>query len=228
VLAAYAPSGTPSGAPPTLAPADRWLLARLRRLVERMTTLFTEYDYATARAEAESFFWATLADNYLELAKLRLYDASDPQAAGARYALRTTLLTILKLFAPFLPYVTEEIYTTLFADEDSSIHRAAWPTLATLPPDEASDEVAERAGDTLVAIATAVRRYKSENGLSLGRELARLQIATDDASLANWLQASATDLSSVTRAATVEVGKQLDPSLQKLAADGGARIALQP
>lgn len=228
VLANSASPDAPFDAPPTLAPADRWLLARLRRLVERVTTLFTEYDYATARAEAESFFWTTLADNYLEMAKMRLYDATDPQAAGARYALRTTLLTILKLFAPFLPYVTEEIYTTLFTDEDGSIHRAAWPTLATLPPGEADDEATERAGDTLVAIATAVRRYKSENGLSLGRELARLQIATDDATLADWLRASVTDLRSITRAATVEMSDQLDPSLQELAADGVVRIALLP
>ena len=62
-----------------------------------------------------------------------------------------------------------------------------------------------------MAIATAVRRYKSENGLSLGGELARLQIATEDATLADSLRASATDLRSVTRAATIEVGGRLDP-----------------
>ena len=78
VLADYAPSETP----PAFAPADQWLLARLRRLVERVTTLFTEYDYATARAETEGFFWTTLADNYLELAKMRLYDATDPLATA--------------------------------------------------------------------------------------------------------------------------------------------------
>jgi valyl-tRNA synthetase len=224
VLADYAPPETP----PAFAPADQWLLARLWRLVERVTTLFIEYDYASARAETEGFFWTTLADNYLELAKMRLYDATDPQAKGARYALRTTLLTVLKLFAPFLPYVTEEIYTTLFADEGGSIHRSAWPAEATLPADAVADDASiEATGDALVSIATAVRRFKSENGLSLGGGLARLQIATDDATLADSLRASATDLRSVTRAATVEVGVHLDPALYELLAEERLRVAIQ-
>ncbi len=83
------------------------------------------------------------------------------------------------------------------------------------------------AGDALVTIATAVRRFKSENGLSLGGELARLQIATDDATLADSLRASATDLRSVTRAATVEVGDHLDPTLQELTTEGAVRLAIQ-
>ena len=220
---------SPAKSPPALAPADRWLLARLRRLVERVTTLFREYDYATARAETEAFFWTTLADNYLELAKMRLYDANDPLAAGARFTLRTALLTVLKLFAPILPYVTEEIYTSLFSDDGDSIHRSAWPTLAALPAGDAEDDArVEAYGETLVAIATAVRRYKSEHGLSLGAALSRLQIATHDKALAKWLGASATDLRSVTRAATVEVSDHLDPALQPLPGVGGLGLAIQP
>jgi valyl-tRNA synthetase len=232
VLAGYAPSK----APPALAPADRWLLARLRRVVERVTTLFRAYDYASAKAETESFFWTTLADNYLELAKMRLYGTGDrdgtedPLAESARFALHTTLVAVLKLFAPFLPFVTDEIYATLFADagDSDSIHRSAWPTPEALPAGAGVDETAETLGDALVTIATAVRRYKSENGLSLGRELARLQLATDDATLADWLRVSASDLRSVTRAATIEVGDQLDPSLRELTTEGAARIAIQP
>ena len=168
------------------APADRWLLSRMRRLIERVTTLFTEYDYATAKSEIEGFFWRDLADNYLEMAKVRLYDATDPLARRRALHARAVLLTMLKLFAPFLPHVTEEIYTALFADEGGSIHRRAWPTVASLPAGDADDDTSiEAAGDALVAIATAVRRFKSENGLSLGGELARLQIATDDDTLAD-------------------------------------------
>jgi valyl-tRNA synthetase len=224
VLADYTPPETA----PKLAPSDRWLLTRLRRLVERVTTLFTEYDYATAKAETEGFFWTILADNYLELAKMRLYDAADPLADGACYALHTTLLAVLKLFAPILPYVTEEIYTTRFAGEGGSIHRSVWPTVAALPVVDSTDVAAEATGNALVTIATTVRRYKSEHGLSLGRELAQLQIATDDATLMEGLLASISDLRSVTRATTVEVGGQLDPSLQELTADERLRIAIQP
>ncbi|HEX6540916.1 MAG TPA: valine--tRNA ligase [Ktedonobacterales bacterium] len=225
VLAGYAPPGTP----PALALTDRWLLIRLRRLVERVTTLFTEYDYATAKAETETFFWTALTDNYLELAKMRLYDAAAPLAEGARYTLYTTLRTLLKLFAPILPYVTDEIYTTLFATESDSIHRVAWPRLASLPTaDDTEQSAAEAAGDAMVTIATAVRRYKSERQLSLGRELARLEIATDDPMLADSLRASAIDLRSVTRAASVAVSDHLDPSLLKLLASERLRVAIQP
>ncbi|HKT40182.1 MAG TPA: valine--tRNA ligase [Ktedonobacterales bacterium] len=224
MLAGYAPPATL----PALAPTDRWLLARLRRLVERVTALFTEYDYASAKAETEGFFWTALADNYLELAKMRLYDANDPLAEGARFTLHAALLTALKLFAPFLPYVTEEIYTTLFAEEGASIHRSDWPTAVALPAGDEADTAAEATGDALVTIATAVRRYKSEHGLSLGGELARLQIASDDAMLADMLRASATDLHSVTRAAMIEVEDHLDPTLRELLAEEHLRVAIQP
>jgi valyl-tRNA synthetase len=214
---------------PALAPADRWLLARLRRLVDRVTTLFTEYDYATARAETEAFFWTALADNYLELAKMRLYDANDPLADGARFTLRAVLLTVLKLFAPILPYVTEEIFTSLFVEEGDSIHRSAWPTLATLPAGDMEVNARdEQNGETLVAIATAARRYKSEHGLSLGAPLARLQIATADEALLDWLRASTTDLRSVTRAAAVEVSDDLDDALHRLPGVGSVRLAIEP
>ena len=224
MLAGYAPPATL----PALAPTDRWLLARLRRLVERVTALFTEYDYASAKAETEGFFWTALADNYLELAKMRLYDANDPLAEGARFTLHAALLTALKLFAPFLPYVTEEIYTTLFAEEGASIHRSDWPTAVALAAGDEADTAAEATGDALVTIATAVRRYKSEHGLSLGGELARLQIASDDAMLADMLRASATDLHSVTRAAMIEVEDHLDPTLRELLAEEHLRVAIQP
>jgi valyl-tRNA synthetase len=160
VLAGY----TAPEASPALAPADRWLLARLRRLVERVTALLTEYDYATAKAETESFFWAALADNYLELAKMRLYDAADPVAEGARYTLRTALLTVLKLFAPFLPYVTEEVWSWW---REGSIHTAPWPTaeeLTSLLADNSTETA--RADQQTYSWATdllfEVRKQRSE------------------------------------------------------------------
>ena len=72
-----------------------------------------------------------------------------------------------------------------------------------------------------------MRRYKSEHGLSLGRELARIQIATDDDMLADALRASLTDLRSVTRAATVEISDQLNPALRELPTEGAVRLAIQ-
>ena len=73
--------------PEGLLPADRWLLSRAQRLIARVTALFEAYDYAAAKSEVEAFFWRDLADNYLELAKTRLYDGVGTGArSGALHA----------------------------------------------------------------------------------------------------------------------------------------------
>ncbi len=142
---------------PALSPADRWLLSRTQRLIARATDLFESYDYAAAKAEIEGFFWGELADNYLEMAKARLYDAEHPQHEGARYTLRAALLATVKLFAPFVPHVTEAIYQGLFAATEGggSLHRSRWPEAR----EALIDARAEAVGEALIAIATAARRY---------------------------------------------------------------------
>jgi valyl-tRNA synthetase len=200
------------GYPPTLenlqfTPTDRWLLARLAKLIERVTALLSAYEYATAKSEAESFFWHDLADNYLEMCKERLYGENNPLQEGARYTLYHALLSILKIFAPFMPYVTEEIYRGLFAENEgyASIHLTRWPKGEA---DWASAE-AEAAGDILLEVATAVRRYKSEASISLGSPLGCLLISTRDAELAAMLDAARLDILGVTRAKELRIGEHL-------------------
>jgi valyl-tRNA synthetase len=198
----------PTTAPDNLPPTDRWLLSRAQRLIARVTALFEAYDYAAAKSEIEAFFWRDLADNYLELAKGRLYEASGPTHEAARYTLGVVLLDTLTLFAPFLPHVTDEIYMGLFAvrEGNTTIHRASWPA-----PDEALiNEEAEEVGEVIVEIATAVRRHKSEANLSLGAELPGLTLTTDSESLVEALRASEADLRSVTRAHKVIVTHTID------------------
>lgn len=209
---------------PLLTPTDRWMLARLQRLVQRVTAHFRNYDYAAAKSETESFFWRELADNYLEMSKERLYDETNALREGARYTLSTTLLTTIKLFAPFLPYVTEEIYQALFRDTEgvASLHTSAWP----LANEALQDERAELAGESLIEVATAVRRYKSESNISLGTTLQRLQLATGDLAVAAMLRAATADIQSVTRASSIEVVEQLDADLEVVKADGTIRVAL--
>jgi valyl-tRNA synthetase len=200
----------PPSTPPSLSPADRWILSRAQRLVERVTDLFRAYDYAGAKSETESFFWSDLADNYLEMAKTRLYDAQGATHEGARYALSHVLLAVVKLFAPLLPYVTEEIYRGLFAgiEGHKSVHVSAWPVAdARLISAEA-----ELAGEALVEVATAVRRYKSEHTLALGAPLQRVHVATEDPALATMLYEAREDIASVTRARQVEIVREVDPA----------------
>jgi valyl-tRNA synthetase len=204
-------------------PADRWLLSRIQRLIQRVTALFEDYDYAAAKAETEAFFWH-FADNYLELAKQRLYDDDHPQRAGAVFTLHHTLLALLKLFAPILPHVTERIYLGIFAAaENESIHASAWP----VPDESMIDDEAEALGEIILEIATAVRRFKSERNLSLGTELKRLQLATDDLSLRESLPYANADLMSITRAIDIKIVKPANLTSEPLFVTNGIRIFVE-
>lgn len=187
--------------PPTgLTTADSWLLARMNQLVESVTKAFNHYDYATAKNDIEEFFWRDLADNYLEMAKKRLYDGSTGYEP-ARFTLSTALLVTIKLLAPLMPYITEAIYRELFAGvgEVGSIHRAAWP----IPDGRFSNVAAIEAGNVLLDIATTVRRFKSERNLPLGAELDRIDLAIPSPALHSAILAAEDDLLSLSRARVI-------------------------
>ncbi len=213
----------PSQTPP-LSPADRWLLSQLQRLVAHATEAFERYEYASAIRETESFFWGELADNYLEMVKKRLYDEEHPGRAGALFTLERALSTVLKLFAPFIPHVTERVYQALFSDgeDPASIHRSEWPRAEkTL-----LDEGAEAAGELLKTVATVVRRFKSERNLSLGSELSRLQLSVMDAGLARLLDSAKDDISSIARANEIEIGPDMEPELEIIFTEASISIAV--
>jgi valyl-tRNA synthetase len=209
-----------------LSAADRWILSRLQRLIRRATQLFEKYDYAAAKSEIEAFFWSELADNYLEMCKQRLYNESAPKRAGARFTLYHSLKTTLLLLAPFLPFVTEEIFLGMFVEKEAvtSIHACRWP----VAEEWLEDDLAELTGEVLVNIATVVRRYKSENNLPLSTDLGRLELMVDPLNLKAALNGAGADLMSVTRAEQVEVVDSLDPGLEAIHVDGGIHIGIGP
>jgi valyl-tRNA synthetase len=160
---------------------DRAFVARLRGLVERVSASFDELDYAHALQQTEAFFWHDFTDTYLELVKARTRGEGGGSAVAA---LRLGLSVLLRLFAPVLPYVTEEVWSWAFAEETGhrSIHAAPWPTmdeLATVAPpaDAASFEAA-------VAALAAINKAKSEGGVSVGRGVGRLTLVTSAAGAA--------------------------------------------
>jgi valyl-tRNA synthetase len=210
-------------------PADRWILSKTQRLVRRVTGLLEEYDHAAAKSEIESFFWDDFADNYLEMCKQRLYAGAHPRRKAACFTLYHVLLTTIQLFAPFLPFVTEEIYQGIFVGKErgssgkpDSIHRSKWP----VSDERFIDEAAELTGERLVAIATAVRRFKSERSLPLGTELQRLELVAQDQELASRLRDATSDLLSVTRARTIEVVDRLSSGQAVILADRSIELAI--
>jgi valyl-tRNA synthetase len=207
-LEGYEPAET---TPKSLSPADRWILSRTERLIRQAGKDFRRYEYAAAKNATEEFFWTDLCDNYLEMAKKRLYDGTEDQRAAACFTLHRALSTVVLLFAPILPYITEAIYQALFRRESNSVHRASWP----VADDSFIDPPAELAGEALVQIAIAVRRYKSEHNLSLATPLATVHVGVKP-DLAGQLLGAEDDIASVTRAAQVTIGTTLDPSLETI------------
>jgi valyl-tRNA synthetase len=161
-------------------PLDLAFLSELKAVVERATAAAERYDHAGALTETEQFFWAGFADNYLEMVKGRARSESD--AAGRASALATLSLTLrvfLRLFAPFLPYITEEVWSWIFADEamNRSVHTASWPSVSEFPSGDQVDDVF----DTAVACLTAIKRAKSESHVAIGREVTQLQLICNPA-----------------------------------------------
>jgi valyl-tRNA synthetase len=133
-------------------------------------------------------------------------------------------LTVIKLFAPILPYITEQIYLSLFAtsEGEDSLHNSRWP----IASETLLSDTADAAGEALIEVATVVRRYKSESNISLGTELKRLQLATTESATAGILQEARDDIMSVTRARQIEVTESLDSDLETIKAEGVIKVAL--
>ena len=170
---------------PVTAELDRALVGELRVLVAQATRSFDAFDHAHALMETESFFWSRFTDTYLELVKARARDEEDAAARGSAVAtLRLVLNVLLRLFAPFLPYITEEVWSWVFAGETGheSIHRAPWPSVEELagvdPP------AGEQSFATAVAALAAINKAKADAEVSMGRAVESLTLRGSPATLA--------------------------------------------
>ncbi len=147
-------------------PVDHAMLTSLSGLVSVATGAFEDYDYARALERTEAWFW-DFCDNYLELVKARAYgEMGLERASSARATLASSLSVMLRLFAPFTPFVTEEVWSWW---QDGSIHRAPWPE-----PTMASSPAVPAVYSSAVELLAAVRRAKSEAKVSPRAPVARV------------------------------------------------------
>ncbi|MEJ3404031.1 valine--tRNA ligase [Rathayibacter sp. YIM 133350] len=154
------------GAPADLAganvsnPLDASMLATLSEVVHQATMALDGYDHARALEVTETFFW-TFCDDYLELVKERAYGGDEHDRASAIAALHLALSTLLRLFAPFVPFATEEAWSW---SHDGSVHLAGWPNETELIGQE--EDTATAVLDLASRALTAIRRAKTDAKVS--------------------------------------------------------------
>jgi valyl-tRNA synthetase len=151
--------------PKKLQDIDQWILTKYSKLVNKCTVQMDVFDYSQAMKEIEYFLWHELADHYLEMIKGSLYKKENFESI--RYTLYTVGLGIVKLFAPFFPNITEEIYYNLYKDleGDISIHLSTWPESVLI------NEEKEQSGETVKEYIAKVRAWKSEQGIALNASI---------------------------------------------------------
>jgi len=148
---------------------DELFLEKLNTLVKFCTESFENCEYSKVKMEAEKFFWQDFCDNYLEIVKHRVYNTSGDKKKSAQYVLYNSLLAIIKMIAPIMPFITEEIYQIYFKENEKikSIHIAEWPEKMQVSIKE--NEL--KNFDLLIELLTKIRQEKSIAKKSMKAEI---------------------------------------------------------
>ena len=190
---------------------DRGFLLRLKRVVIKANELFKTMDYGLALSEIEKFFWHDFTDEYLELVKQRAYNDDDPKGKNSAIStLHFSLSVLLRLLAPFLPYVTEEVWSWSFAanSAEKSIHKAAYPQESEF--DDIEAPASENSFTAAVNCRGKVNQKKTEESKSVGSAVSSVTIACNEKTL-SLLTLLMDDFKSTTR--VVDLTHTVDETL---------------
>lgn len=148
------------GEPSTLTMADRWILSRLNSLAREVTANLDKFELGLAAQKVQDFIWEVYCDWYIEIAKIRLNSEDAGEADSARKILVQVLSEALKLLHPFMPFITEEIYTALPGSADSVMNQA-WPVYR----EEMHFEEEEIGFEKVMDLIKAVRAIRNDMGV---------------------------------------------------------------
>jgi valyl-tRNA synthetase len=191
---------------------DKWLLTKLTGVIKDSTESFERYEYSRTKAEVEKFFWQTFCDSYLEIVKQRLYKP-DVRGADSRRAAQHTLyhslLAVVKMMAPIMPHITEEVYQTHYrgTEDAKSIHNTLWPEEFLVGGE------AEEMGDALIGTLAAVRKLKSDRQMSLGKEVEKAKVTAPQETI-KLLEGVEADLKAAGRIGEIEYKEGKDLTIE--------------
>lgn len=201
-------------------PIDRAWVGRIRRGVAEATKCYESLDHAGALMVGETTFW-DFCDNYLELVKARCYGGTAEEKRSAFGALSGSLSVFLRMFAPFLPYVTEEMWQQIRRSETfSSIHVAPWPSRDPGMEQSIEDDAAYT---TALAIVSESRRVKGEAKKAVGWPVSSAEITADK----KTLQVVEQVLSDVARAMNVSTAAITLTHMPVEASCGSVKVTVQ-
>ena len=144
---------------------DRAWIAILKKTIADATNAFEDYDYTTALQHIEDTFW-NFCDNYLEIVKAQAYrGGGTAESLSALAGLNWSLKTFLRLFAPFMPFITEEIWSWNYKDESTSIHCAPWPTVEEAAAVDAPQN--DKSFEAATEVISRVNGFKTRSQVSL-------------------------------------------------------------
>lgn len=190
------------GKPPKrLEVVDGVFLSRLAELVNNASQNFEMYEYSRVKQEVENFFWQDFCDNYLEIVKKRVYQGRGNGKKSAQYTLYKSLLSLVKIFAPIMPFITEDIYQEYFRkfEKSSSIHISSWPKVKNSD----LNEIKWFQWKALTSLISKIRQEKTKAQKPMNSEIV-LTLSKDDFVLSEKFEDALKD---VTNASEIKEGK---------------------
>ncbi len=158
---------------------DKWILSRFSKVKKEATNSLEKYEFSKALGGVRNFFWLEFADFYIEEVKHRVYAEKETnETKAAKIVLVKIFSEMIKLLAPFVPHITEEIFQENFKDQltTKSVHLEKWPEIE----ENLINEEAEKLGEITKKIITAIRKYKSENALAMNAELEKVKVLINE------------------------------------------------
>jgi len=187
---------------PNLLPVDKWIIERANETTANAAKLLYEYEIGSARHEIDEFFWKDFCDNYIEIVKERLYKPDIhgiQERKSGQYALYYVLLNVMKMYAIYVPHITEYIYREFFKryEKETSIHLVHWAKPTGLNADIIGF------GERLKVVISEMRKYKSERNLSMATEMEVLEIHTEQRFL-EWFKQTEKDMHACAKAKIIK------------------------